>query len=232
MKADEEKINVNMKGLEEAFKGFQDDIAGLDKDALPEEVNLKATAHVADIFESCKKVAGETLKFDKEELLPFISKNGELLQSSWRMENASDFANKVSMYVTKALEQIGNMAMAFGNPAEVKQAQKTIEIDKMQEQISNYADWKSNKIKSEVKASYGNLSEAVKSINEQISYLEKENSDIESKEKETIGALNSAMNALTEIRKKQFEQLKDAAGKAQADLSKAKKFERKEKAAA
>ena len=81
-------------------------------------------------------------------------------------------------------------------------------------------------------SSRDDLGEAVKSVNTQLEFLTKEMQGVENFEKETNDALNRAMKSLTDMRTKQFAQLQGAAAQAQADLSKAKKYEKKEKRAA
>ncbi|MBN1544544.1 hypothetical protein JW898_03730 [Candidatus Woesearchaeota archaeon] len=224
-------LGENVEKIHLACEEFRKAMEKLETD-LPEQVVVEATKHAANIFEQDKTFITSTIDFNKNEILPFIIKNGELVQRTWHIEKAADFGNKVSRFVAGALEQLAKMAAAIGNQKEVKQAKKLIEIDEMQEQISRYADRKTNKIKAEVKKSYWDLGEAVKSVRTQISFLEKELSSTEAAEKETIDALNTAMTELTKIRRKQFTQLKSASEAAQAQLAKAKKFERKEKAAA
>lgn len=227
-------IGQNIELLGDAFRTFQSDMAGLDKEALPEEVLVKASKNVGVIFDKTKTFISDTEQFNRNEVLPFIMANSDLLKSCWRIENAADFANKVSTQVSKALENLAKMAEAAnaGNHEEVKNAKNLVEIDEFQAKISNYADWKQNKIKAQVKKTYGDLSEAVKSVNAQIAYLVREKAVLEDTEKKTLDALSSGMAALTEIRQRQAQQFQQAAQQAQADLAKAKKFERKEKAAA
>ncbi|MBU2562020.1 MAG: hypothetical protein KKD17_07030 [Nanoarchaeota archaeon] len=224
-------IGENVERIHVACEEFKNAMAKLDT-SLPEEVVVEATKHATTIFEQDKQFIHSTIEFNKNEIMPFIMKNGELVQGTWHIEKAADFGNKVSRYVAGALEQLAKMAAATGNPKEVKQAKDLIEIDEMQEKISRYADRKTDRIKAEVKKSYGDLGEAVKSVQTQTSYLENELASIEDAEKETIDALNKAMTELTKIRQKQFDQLKGASDAAQAQLAKAKKFDRKEKAAA
>ncbi len=228
----EKQMDRNIKLMQQAFAKLNDEVDSLDKDAMPEEVAIKAASNISAVFETLKRFIDETIEFNRNDILPFINKNGEILQGCYHIENASDYANKVSVYVTRALKEIAKMAASVGTPKEVKEAEDVERIDDFQEKVSNIADWKSNKIKDDVKKSYGDLKEAIVSVNKQIVYLEKEKSDVDSTEKETLSSLDAALKALTELRRRQFERLKGAASAANSDLSKAAKAERKEKLAA
>jgi hypothetical protein len=230
------KLESYLGGLVEEMADEDDKfgkaIDSLSKDALPESIAVTATASVGSVFGALMKLMEGMISFNKDEIHPFIEKNAELIKEAWQVQAASEYCNIFSMRLNAAFEELDKMAAAViqGQKAQ-KALQKDIQAEELEKQISHYAEQKGIRIKNKFKQSFDKLGAATASLNKQIDYLSKEKARVEQTQKETLESLNTVMDELTKMRKKQFEQFQEHAGDAQAQLAKAKREERKAKSA-
>jgi hypothetical protein len=228
MRIQENHINQVTQQLNQIFVKFEHSIRSLDNNDLPEKVLVEGINNMEEFFKCIKELTERLSEMNEKELRPFISETGAILQDTYHLENAEHFAAEVSLYITDAEKSVAKMVESIGNKSEVHIAQDMERVDAFEKQIATYADRKAKQLTATIKKSYGDLSDAIKSIDEQISYLKRERAEIDMVESAELSAFRSALDKLTEIRKRQFAQFTRAANTAQSDLNAAVNKEKQE----
>ena len=216
-------FHTAIKDMQISHQEFVGEIHSLDTTS-PEEVAIKTTKDVAEIYTGLIKTAEETMKFNSDKMRPFVKSMIKTISEAEEVARSSYYLNFFQVKLEEAFESLNKLAISVADGKKVKK-KLSVDLDdqKIQEGLARYMTKVGSQTLAIMQASVKNLIASEVKIVEHEKILRQEIVAAEVEEKVTLAALTRVTKVIMNHKKDAHAGFMDDAKEYSKKLKKAKK---------